>query len=123
MDDTVLGVPYFTLGLVCLGLALLWYTVWPKDRTPEPFKQLPDYQPRPAWIQAVLRWFHALVWVLLAAMFWFWDAGQPTLASASGLAAGIMYLTFGVALVKDRRRQKALERESADPAAPRQSGR
>ena len=121
MDGTLFGIPYFTLGLVCLGLAVVWYFVWPKDRTPEPFRKLPEYKPRPTWMQSVLRWFHALAWVLLAAMFLFLDAGQATLASASGLMAGIMYVTFVVALVKDSQRRKAFEHESAAPPPNRQS--
>ena len=112
MDGTLFGIPYFTLGLMCLGLAVVWYTVWPKDRTPEPFKQLPEYKPRPAWLQSVLRWFHALVWVMLAATCWFADAGQTTLATASAMVAGIMYVTFVVALIKDGQRRKAFEHES-----------
>jgi len=123
MDGTLLGMPYFTLGLVSLGLAVLWYFVWPKDRTPEPFKTLPAYKPRPAWIQSVLRWFHTLVWVLLAALFLFLDAGQTTLATFSALIAGIMYVTFVVALIKDGQRRKALEYESTAPPSNRQSGR
>ena len=117
------GISFFVLGLVCLGLAVLWYYVWPKDRTPEPFKQLPEYKPRSAWMQSVLRWFHALVWVMLAATCWFLDAAQTTLASASALIAGIMYATFVVALIKDGRRRKAFEHESTAPPSNRQSGR
>jgi Flp pilus assembly protein TadB len=122
MDGTFLGIPYFTMGLLCLGLAALWYVVWPKDRTPELLKKLPDYQPRPAWMEAVLRWFHALVWVLLAAMWWFLDAGQQSLATVSALAAGIMYLAFVATLTKDRQRRKAFDHESTAPSADRHSG-
>lgn len=123
MDGTLLGISFFTWGLVCLGLALVWYYVWPKDRTPEPLTQLPEYRPRPAWMQSVLRWFHALAWVLLAAACWFLDAGQVTLAGASALVAGIMYVTFVVALIKDGQRRKAFEHESSNPPANRRSGR
>jgi drug/metabolite transporter (DMT)-like permease len=123
MDGTLFGIPYFTLGLVCLGLAVLWYYVWPKDRTPEPLKQLPEYKPRPAWMQSVLRWFHALAWVMLAATCWFLDAAQTTLASASALIAGFMYVMFIVAVIKDGQRRKALEHESLNPPSNRQSGR
>jgi hypothetical protein len=42
-------------------------------------------------MQSVLRWFHALVWVMLAATCWYLDALQTTLASALALVAGIMY--------------------------------
>lgn len=122
MDGALLGIPDFALGLICLGLAGLWYFVWPKERTPEPLKKLPEYQPRPAWMEAVLRWFHALVWVMLAAMWWLLDAGLQPLATASALVAGIMYLTFVVALTKDKQRRKAFEHESIAPPADRQSG-
>lgn len=99
----------------------MWYYAWPKDRTPEPLKQLPEYKPRPAWMHAVLRWFHALAWVMLAAMFWFLDAGQMPLATASALLAGIMYVTFVFALIKDGQRRKAFEHESPNPPSHRQS--
>ena len=122
MDGTLFGIPYVTLGLVCLGLAVLWYFVWPKDRTPEPLRQLPEYKPRPAWMESVLHWFHVLAWVMLAAMFWFLDAAQTTLASASALIAGLMYVTFVVAMIKDGQRRKAYEHESTAPPSNRQSG-
>ena len=121
MDGTLLGIPFFTLGLVCLGLAVLWYYVWPKDRTPEPIKQLPEYKPRPAWIHTVLRWFHALAWVMLAAMCWFLDSAQATLAAASALVAGLMYVMFVVVLIKDGQRRKAFEHEGPPPPANRRS--
>lgn len=123
MDETLLGIPYFTLSLACLGLAVVWCFVWPKDRTPEPIKQLPEYQPRPSWMQPVLRWFHALVWVMLAAMFLFFDAAQPTLAAVSALAAGLMYATFVIAVIKDGQRRKAFEHEGTAPPSNRRSGK
>ena len=122
MDGTLFGIPLFTLGLICLGLAVLWYFVWPKDRTPEPLRQLPEYKPRPAWMQSVLRWFHTLAWAMLAAACLFSDAGQPPLAATSALIAGIMYVTFVVALIKDGQRRKAFEHESTAPPSNRQSG-
>jgi hypothetical protein len=62
MEGALFGMPLFTVGLIGLGLAVLWYFVWPKDGIPEPFKQLHHYRPRPAWMQSVLRWFHTLTW-------------------------------------------------------------
>ncbi len=122
MNGTLFGISYFTLGLASLGLAVVWYFVWPKDRTPEPLKRLPEYRPRPAWMESVLRWFHLLTWALLAAMFLFLGAEQSTLASVSALLAGALYLTFVIALVKDAQRRKAFEHESLNPPANRQSG-
>lgn len=113
----------FTLGLICLGLAVLWYFVWPKDKTPEPFKQLPTYRPRPAWMQPVLRWCHMLVWLLLATACFFADAGRSALATACLLLAGGTYVIFIVTLIKDGQRQKAIEREGTGSQPPRQSGR
>jgi hypothetical protein len=72
MEETLLGIPFFTWGRVCLGLAVLWYFIWPKDKTPESLKQSPTYKPRPVWVHSVLRWFHALAWVLLAATCCCW---------------------------------------------------
>ncbi len=76
MDGTLFGMPLSTLGLICMCLALLWYFVWPKDNTPKPLKQVPGYRPRPVWMHDVLRWFHMLVWMLLATACFFTDAGQ-----------------------------------------------
>jgi hypothetical protein len=70
----------------------------------------------------VLRWFHALAWVMLAATCWFFGVGEPTLASTSALVAGIMYVTFVVALIKDGQRRKAFEHESTAPSSDRRSG-
>ena len=111
MDGTLFGLPLSTLGLICMCLALLWYFVWPKDNTPKPLKQVPGYRPRPVWMHDVLRWFHMLVWMLLATACFFTDAGQATLATASALLAGVFYGVFVVALIKDKQRQKANERE------------
>lgn len=117
----MLSISFFTLGLVCLGLAMVWAVVWPKDRTPEPLKQLPQYQPRPVWVHTALRWFHSLAWVWLAVTCWLLNAGQEQLATISALLAGIMYVTFVAALVKDGQRRKALKLESLSSPSDRQS--
>lgn len=106
MENTAL----FALGLICLGLAVVWYFVWPKDKTPAAIKQQPTYRPRSAWLHMVLRWFHLLVWMCLAAAC-FAAAGQSSLASTAALLAGILYLVFVTALMKDKQRRKANEYE------------
>jgi len=118
MEDTL-----FTLGLICLGLAVLWYFVWPKDKTPEPFKQLPTYRPRPAAARSILRWFHTIVWMLLATASFYANAGLSILATTTLLLAGVLYLVFVVTLIKDGQRQKAIEREGTGSQPPRQSSR
>jgi hypothetical protein len=122
MEDTLLGIPLAALGLICLGIAALFYFIWPRDKTPEAVKQQPGYQPRPAWMQAILRWSHLLVWLLLAATCFLASAGQSALASATALLAGILYLLFVTTLMKDKQRQKAFEHESTAPPSNRQSG-
>jgi hypothetical protein len=111
MENTLFGLPLSTLGLICMCLALLWYFVWPKDNTPKPLKQVPGYRSRPVWMHDVLRWFHMLVWMLLATACFFADAEQATLAAGCALLAGVFYVVFVVTLIKDRQRQKANERE------------
>jgi hypothetical protein len=86
------------------------------------YEKLAGYKPRPAWVQAALRWLHSLAWVMLAATCWLLESGQEQLATMSALMAGIMYVTFVAALVKDGQRRKALERESLHPPADRQPG-
>jgi Flp pilus assembly protein TadB len=118
-EGAVLGVLLFTVGVICLGLAVLWYDVWPKDKTPEPFKQLPQSRPRPVAVQSILRWFHTLIWMLLAAACFFAFTGRSTLVTACLLLAGVMYVVFIVTLIKDRQRQKAIEREGTGSQPPR----
>jgi Flp pilus assembly protein TadB len=119
MESVLSGVPLSTVGLICLSLAVLWYFVWPKDKTPEPFKQLPRYRPRPAAVQSILRWFHTLVWMSLAAACFFAGAGQSALVTTCLLLAGVLYVVFVVTLIKDGQRQKAIEREGTHSQPPR----
>jgi len=53
----LLGIPYIQLGLAALVIAVLWVFIWPHKRNVKP-GSLPHF---------ILRWFHALVWLLLAA--------------------------------------------------------
>lgn len=50
------GVPVMVWGLLCVLMALVWLWVWPADRV----------SPGEGWRFIVLRWFHALTWLLLA---------------------------------------------------------
>jgi hypothetical protein len=70
-----------------------------------------------------LRWFHLPVWVCLASACFCALAGQSTLASAAALLAGILYVIFVTALMKDKQRQKAIEREGTGSQSSHQSGR
>ena len=52
----LLGVPATIWGILCLVLTGVWLIVWPADRAPaaEGLRYF------------ILRWFHAVVWLLLA---------------------------------------------------------
>jgi hypothetical protein len=82
-----LGLPFLAWGAICLALALVWAFVYPAA---------------PAANAAglrlfLIRWGHALVWALLAAMCLLRATGQPALVRAAGpvgLAALLVYLSF-----------------------------
>ena len=60
MSDAFLGLPWAIWGFLALLVAGVYAVVWPRPRTGD------SAQPRPTWRHLVLRWFHALVWALLA---------------------------------------------------------
>lgn len=94
MPATFLGVSMVVWSLLALGLAVVYLFIWPK---PEP-----GAPSRPAWAQFVLRWFHSLVWVLLAAAFFLSGAGLARLAALPGLAALVLYGVFVVTILRYR---------------------
>jgi len=85
-------------GFVSLGVAVLYFFVWPKPKADNPV-------PRPAWRQFVLRWFHCFVWVFLAVAFFMWAGWLPgsRIAGAIALGALALYITFIVTFLIDRR--------------------
>jgi hypothetical protein len=89
MEARFLGVPLLVWGGLCLLVAAIFVVVWPKDR-------LADAS---ALRLFVVRWFHALVWVFLAASCFL--RIQPALnglANQVALAALITYLIFMASL-------------------------
>jgi len=84
-----LGVSYLTWGVVCLLVAGIYVVVFPsrKDLSGNSSK----------WRYFVLRWFHSLVWLLLAVSFFMWGdliPGGDLSASISALIALMVYLIF-----------------------------
>lgn len=94
-------IPPYIWGFVSLGLAVLYFFVWPKQKADNPV-------PRPAGRQFVLRWFHSLVWVFLAVAFFMWAGWLPGSGMAGGvaLAALGLYITFMGMFWVDRRGSK-----------------
>lgn len=95
MASPVFGIPWPVLGLLCLVVAAVYTVVWPRPRDPAA-------RTRPAWRHLVLRWGHALVWLLLALSCFVRPArslGGPATANALALLALIAYVLFlGMAL-------------------------
>jgi hypothetical protein len=56
MDTTLFGVPLILWGGLCLLLTITWIIIWPHDKAAAVTTTR----------YFILRWFHALVWLLLA---------------------------------------------------------
>ena len=97
---TLFGLPWYVWGLLCLAVAAVYLLgrLHPSHKNGAPA--------RPPWRQFVLRWFHSLVWVLLAlACFVQADliAGGGAVGGTLAVLAGLLYLVFLGALVADLR--------------------
>lgn len=94
MESKILGVPLVVWGGLCLALAVVWGIVWPSDRAG------PVGAPR----YIILRWFHALVWLLLAlaAFCAAFDVLGGAAARVAAAIALIAYLVFILTLTTSR---------------------
>lgn len=91
-----LGLPLPIWGIFALVLAVVWLWVWPSDRV-----ALPS-----SLIYFILRWFHALVWLLLAVAAFcasFPLLGGVRTAKPVALLALIVYLVFMFTLVMSKK--------------------
>jgi hypothetical protein len=95
MDNTLLGIPFSVLGVICLGIAAPWFFIWP---LPDPRKP-----PRPAWRHLILRWFHGLTWVLLALACFAAAAHLGALAGTLAILGLAAYIAFIATIFIDRR--------------------
>lgn len=95
MDTKLFGVPVFVWGGLCLLLTILWIFVWPNNRV----------APADRLRYIVLRWFHALVWLILAVAAFIagFDlfGGQST-AKPTALLSLIVYLIFMFTLLTSK---------------------
>lgn len=87
-----LGVPLWIWAIVCLLLAGLYTVKWPR----------PTSAYRPPWVNVVMRWFHALVWVLMAAAALLSWIGNGAGSVWSLRLAVILYAVFFVTTIYDR---------------------
>jgi hypothetical protein len=108
LGNTLLGIPLLFWGFGCLAIAFAYYRIWPQ---PSPKRT----QLRSTWQHVVLRYFHSLVWVLLAAGCFLAGAGYASIGLWLAAAALPVYIVFLVMLVQDR------QRELADLAAQRKA--
>ncbi len=90
MTTALFGVPWLVWGGLCLLVAIVYTVVWPRPR------RSGALHVRPAWRHVILRWCHALVWLLLALSCFIRLSprlGEPAANSLAGLAL-LVYLIF-----------------------------
>jgi hypothetical protein len=98
MSAELLGVPLLFWGLGCLLMAALWSVVWPARRVTR----------GGAAGYVVLRWFHALTWLLLAMAAFAGSLDPPVstgLVRFLALLALMVYTVFVVALLRSKTAQ------------------
>lgn len=100
LGDSLLGIPLLFWGFGCLAVAVAYYRLWPQ---PSPKRQ----QQRTTFQHFVLRYGHALVWLLLAAGCFLAGAGYTSIGLAAAFLALPAYIMFLVMLVQDRQRELA----------------
>ncbi len=89
LRNKLLGVPLVVWGGICLGVALLWTLVWPSDRIAV----------ASGLRFMILRWFHALTWLLLAGAAFLAAFSGPAKAKPIALLALAVYLVFMATLI------------------------
>jgi len=88
MGVKFLGVPLFIWGGLCLVVALVFSAVWPSNKIINDTTTLRFF---------ILRWFHAIVWLLLAASCFVRETGMlggAGTANMIALAALPLYVIF-----------------------------
>jgi drug/metabolite transporter (DMT)-like permease len=98
-----LNLPWWFWGIACLIVAGIYTVIYPRDKTGK----------RPAWRQLVLRWFHALVWVLLSlACFIRVFRNTTDLANVVGYLGLVCYAIFMVTLLVERTANRKTDDET-----------
>lgn len=115
--NTMLGAPLAVWGFGCLMIAAAYWSFWPQPNAGR-------LTPRTPFTHFILRYGHALVWLLLAAGCFLAGFGLTALGIILAAAAVPLYLLFLVMLLRDRSQDEAdrAARKAAQgrPAAPGQ---
>ncbi|MCX6039755.1 MAG: hypothetical protein NTV69_01255 [Caldilinea sp.] len=104
MDANLLGIPLVFWGILCLAVAIAYYFVWPSPG-------LRRLTRRTLRAQIVLRYFHSLVWVLLAIGCFLGAAGSGDLGRWVALLGIPTYAVFLVFVVRDRHQEERARSE------------
>lgn len=91
-----IGIPFSIWGMICLAVAAVWVFVWPSKTT---------VTAGPRFF--ILRWFHSIVWLLLAAaafMAGFDILGGIATAQLVALLSLFTYLVFMFTVATARRK-------------------
>ena len=99
MSETFLGFPLQAWGLLSLVAAVACFFNWPE---PKSGRRGP---PRSSVVHFILRWFHSVVWLLLALACFLWASGPSAAAAGLAIASLIVYVVFVVTLLRDRGRE------------------
>jgi small-conductance mechanosensitive channel len=100
-----LGVPFSVWGGVCLLIGAVYTIFWPRP-------QASRLEPRPIWMHLILRWTHAVVWLLLAAASFALAAGYiHSGRNLASLALAVYFVFMGTLLV-DRRGENVEGRQT-----------
>jgi hypothetical protein len=95
MNPTLFGVPLGLYGIPCFLLAFAFLFVWPHNLLPQS-----------EWRRFILRWGHALVWLLLGLAAFVGGTGAfGGLPVAGGLAFAsvLVYVIFVMTMLTTRR--------------------
>ena len=98
MTGGLVAVPWAVWGGGCLLVAAIYAVVRPRPKQPA--------STRLSWRHPVLRWAHALVWLMLAGSCFLRAAdqsGSADGANALALVAALLYAFFLATLVVERR--------------------
>lgn len=87
MEAKFFGVPLVVWGVLCCVLTIVWFVFWPSDKAASSL----------GFRFVILRWFHALVWFLLAIAAFvaaFNILGGPATARVIAFLSLVTYVIF-----------------------------